>query len=108
MVCSLQAPVIFRKNETAGGWQVSFYTPSKYETIDQVPVPTNPDVTIVGVSKVHWASLTFGGFATESDFKEAERKLLGLLKRDGIQVVKGSEWSSVWAGYDSPFVLFNR
>lgn len=30
------------------------------------------------------------------------------LAKEGVKAVGKGEWASVWAGYDSPFVLFNR
>jgi hypothetical protein len=29
------------------------------------------------------------------------------LSKANVQAVTKGEWASVWAGYDSPFVLFN-
>lgn len=39
MKIPMTAPVIFRKNHQQGGWQVSFFVPSKFESVEQVPVP---------------------------------------------------------------------
>lgn len=38
LLLRLQAPVIFRKGNPMG-WQVGFFVPSKFETLDQVPEP---------------------------------------------------------------------
>ena len=39
MKIPMTAPVIFRKSVDEKGWQVSFYVPSKFETMEAIPVP---------------------------------------------------------------------
>jgi hypothetical protein len=88
--------------------QVGFFVPSKFETEAAIPVPKDPTITIEPFPKAQYAVAVFGGFAKEADFTKAEAQLVAQLKKDGIKMVDNAQWSRVWAGYDSPFVLFNR
>lgn len=110
----MTSPVLFRQNistETGepNGWEVSFFVPSKYPTVADVPLPTNTDVTIDEFPQaIKYAVILFGGFAEEADYQTYETKLLDYLKRDGVEVMDCPCYGTVWAGYDSPFVLYNR
>eukprot|EP00639_Heterosigma_akashiwo_P024599 CAMPEP_0194705872 /NCGR_PEP_ID=MMETSP0295-20121207/29219_1 /TAXON_ID=39354 /ORGANISM="Heterosigma akashiwo, Strain CCMP2393" /LENGTH=162 /DNA_ID=CAMNT_0039601695 /DNA_START=64 /DNA_END=552 /DNA_ORIENTATION=+ len=56
-----------------------------------------------------YAALLFPGFAAEADWPAREAELRAALAADGVAVKPGDEeWGVVYAGYDSPFVLFNR
>ena len=110
----MTSPVLFRQNistETGepNGWEVSFFVPSKYPTVADVPLPTNTDVTIDEFPQaIKYAVILFGGFAEEADYQTYETKLLDYLKRDAVEVMDCPCYGTVWAGYDSPFVLYNR
>ncbi len=56
----MTAPVIFRRSAEDAGWLVSFYVPSKFPTMDEVPVPQNPDITITSLGAVTYAVKVFG------------------------------------------------
>jgi len=102
----MTAPVLFRAAE-AGGWHVSFFVPSSFESLEEIPIPDDPTVNIVSSDVRYFAVLEFGGFASEGDWEEKADELLVLLLEDSVKPV-GGEWGVVYAGYDSPFVLFNR
>lgn len=110
----MTSPVLFRQNistETGKpeGWEVSFFVPSMYPTVSEVPVPTDKDVSLDEFPQaIKYAVILFGGFAEETDYQNYETKLLNYLKRDGVTVKDCPCYGTVWAGYDSPFVLYNR
>lgn len=104
----MTAPVIFSRDTTTDGWLVGFFVPSKYANRTQVPRPDDFSVSVVALPRdITFAVITFGGFACENDFKDHQHALQKKLRADGVKPVTGA-WDTVWASYDSPFVLFNR
>jgi hypothetical protein len=104
----MTAPVAIRTNDSYT-WDVSFFAPaSLYPTVDSVPQPTDPSMTIDPVpAMATFAVVEFGGFANEDDYLANSAALRGFLARDNITVVQ-DEWEEAWMGYDAPDVLFNR
>mmetsp|Transcript_19278 Transcript_19278/g.73845 ORF Transcript_19278/g.73845 Transcript_19278/m.73845 type:complete len:264 (+) Transcript_19278:1389-2180(+) len=103
-------PVLARHNDsTPTQWQVSFFVPSAFSRNEtSVPTPTDKDVTIQRAPLFKVAFKEFPGFATEKDFLSCEADLRAALAADGVATVGGTDWSRVWAQYDSPFTLFGR
>ncbi|CAE7870320.1 unnamed protein product [Symbiodinium sp. KB8] len=103
-------PVLARHNDsTPTQWQVSFFVPSAFSRNEtSVPTPTDKDVTIQRAPLFKVAFKEFPGFATEKDFLSCEADLRAALAADGVATLGGTDWSRVWAQYDSPFTLFGR
>ncbi|CAM9827145.1 unnamed protein product, partial [Phaeothamnion confervicola] len=105
----MTSPVLFRR--LGGKWHVSFFVPSSFEKMEDIPKPKDPSVSIKALSKgARFAVVEFGGFAREGDYVAQAADLKAALAKDGVATVdpQNSEWAEIWAGYDSPFVLFNR
>ena len=81
---------------------MKFLLPSKYKTIEDAPVPTNPAVKLEMVVEGRCdAVLTYAGAVRFSTAREKATELLKMLERDGIEP-KGSYTVH---GYNPPFTL---
>ncbi|KAL3677981.1 hypothetical protein R1sor_020937 [Riccia sorocarpa] len=101
----MTAPVLIKPEPKANGWKISFFTPSKYENVNEVPVPDSPDVHIVSTEEKLVAVSGFGGFPSEEIYHKEWLKLKSALDKVNL---KYDESSLVYAGYSSPFEIYNR
>jgi len=93
---AMTAPVL--ENETENGRIVTFVMPFEY-TLDTLPKPNNPRITIVQQDSRKVAVLPFSWFMNSKKVEEKKSELLLLLERDGL-VPKGTP---EYAGYNAPF-----
>jgi hypothetical protein len=70
-----------------------------------IPKPTNPAVFIQNMPAMDVYVLSFGGFASDEDYKSKAIQLMNQLTAANIPYDK-----NVWftAGYDSPYTLVGR
>ncbi len=95
----MTAPVA-RTPAPEGGWRMAFYMPARY-TLETLPVPNDPRITLRNEPARRVAALRFSGRGTEAQFAERTLELLQSLKAEGITFV-GKPWT---ARYDAPWVL---
>jgi len=63
--------------------QVSFVMPSKW-TIDALPIPNNPDITISETDPKTLTVWKFGGYATKNNIAREKEKFVQALKSNDI------------------------
>lgn len=110
----MTAPVLTFGN--GSDWHVGFYCPaSLYPTVASIPVPSDSDVIITPLpDSVYYAVVEFPGFAGLNDYQTYQASLLKWLAADGVSVVPADSPAAyagtnfAYAGYDSPFTIFNR
>jgi hypothetical protein len=94
---AMTAPVMEQSGKD-GMRKVTFSMPSKY-TLDSIPKPNNPLVTLREIPAQRVAVKVFGWYAWDARVIAMESRLLSDLKRDGVVV---RELPS-YAGYNPPF-----
>lgn len=109
---SMTSPVITTKQSTgaddadntgAGNYRVAFVMPSKYTSIDQLPVSKDPAVRLrVMDGRVEISYRTRGGHSAKS-LKEGEAVLREAAAKNGLRIKEGA--SPMLAGYDPPFII---
>lgn len=93
---AMTAPVLAT---SAGDSQIiSFGMPRSY-TVETLPIPTDPRVTIVAVPAKTYAAMQFSWYRTDARVKAMQEKLLAALVRDGVSV----QGSPAYAGYNAPW-----
>tara|TARA_B100000927_G_scaffold243886_1_gene206047 strand:+ start:267 stop:833 length:567 start_codon:yes stop_codon:yes gene_type:complete len=95
---SMTIPVTqFKKN---GNMTMQFYLPSKFNS-DNVPNPSNTDVSIVNIEGGYFAVLRYSGRASDNNFIKHKEILEKELKENNISIIS----PPIRATYDSPFTL---
>ncbi len=95
---AMTAPVAAERD--GGGWRVAFYMPVEY-TLETLPTPLDPRVTLRTVPGRRVAALRFSGRGTAEQFAERTAELAQALVDAGIASV-GAPWT---ARYNAPWVL---
>ena len=80
-----------------------FYVPMQYQ--NNTPTPTGEDVALVEYPAFKAFVLSYSGFNSDEKLLESATKLATQLEKDGVDHVKEYYY---YAGYDSPYRLFNR
>lgn len=94
---AMTAPVL-QDQQGDGRYTVAFVMPSSF-TMETLPRPNNPAVTLREVPRQRFAVLKFGWYATEDRAAKKIEKLKGHLTRDGL-VAAGEP---IVAQYDPPW-----
>ncbi len=97
----MTAPVGQRPAE--GGWAVSFMMPASY-TLETLPAPENPDVTLREVPAGRMAAVRYSGVWSEKRYRRYKRELESWIAERGLTVVG----EAVWARYNPPFTPWFR
>lgn len=98
---AMTAPVQMDINDTVS--TMSFVMPSEY-TLDELPKPNDPNVTIKNTEDEYVAVIKFGGYASDEDMKFYSEKLQSLLKENGIIYYGNYRF----LGYNPPYQMINR
>lgn len=98
---AMTAPVLM-KPDSEGVWKMAFSMPSKY-TMESLPKPLDPKVTLVEVPAKKFAVIRFSG--SYDDLKQRREKADDLINWLSSQSNYQKVSEPVFAGYDPPFTL---
>lgn len=93
---AMTAPVGQRK--TDAGWVVSFVMPESY-TLESLPRPTNPDVTLDEIPARRVAVIRYSGTWSAERYREHLEKLNAWVADNSLE----ANGEPVWARYNPPF-----
>lgn len=79
-------------------WIVSFMMPASY-TVETLPEPESPEVTLRQVPKRQMAAIRYSGFWSEDGYLTNKLKLETWIRENGLKIVG----DPVWARYNPPF-----
>jgi hypothetical protein len=82
-------------------WVISFMMPSSY-TLETLPQPENPKVTLRQVPARRMAAVRYSGFWSEKGYLEHKLELEAWIQQQGLT----TEGDPIWARYNSPFTLW--
>lgn len=102
---AMTAPVMQEQREDA--YLVSFMMPSSY-TLESIPTPGDPAVTIVQKEKFKVAVLRFAGYATEEKIIKKQARLKELLKADGYEIQSSAHMAFYNPPWTPPFMRRNE
>jgi hypothetical protein len=103
----MTAPVIMQQlTPNTGNRRMAFIMPaSQFSTLDQLPKPTNPNVTLVAVNQpLVFACIKFNMGITSKRVLAREAELRAATNTDGITLVNEQEVARV-GGYNPPWTL---
>lgn len=84
---------------TDNSWEVRFVMPSKY-TMETLPTPNNPAVTLMEVTGKRVAAIRYSGDAKQKDVEAHRSKLMAFLNEKGLMPVG----TPTYAFYDAPWM----
>ena len=100
-IIAMTAPVLMNP-ESEGVWKMAFSMPSKY-TMQSLPKPLDPRITLVEVPAKKFAVIRFSGSYDDLEKRRNKAEELSKWLSTQPQYKKVSE--PVFAGYDPPFTL---
>jgi len=98
---AMTAPVVLEPDRE-GAWKMSFSMPSEY-TMQSLPKPLDPQVTLVPVPAKMFAVIRFSGSFDDLDKRRSKAEELSKWLSTQSRYKKVSD--PVFAGYDPPFTL---
>lgn len=97
---AMTAPVLLAGTENRH--VIAFIMPRSY-SLETLPKPNNPDITIKKIAERRMAAVRFGGYATEGRANRKIKELKTALKRDGIAMTGEAQvaqynppWTPPW------------
>lgn len=95
---AMTAPVTMEKN-TDENYRVHFVMPSQY-TMQTLPKPVNPKVTLREVAAQKMAVIRFSGFSTDEKVRVKTEQLVSWIATQGIKIIGKPQF----ARYDPPMM----
>lgn len=96
---AMTAPVT--QQASGGKYAVSFVMPAKY-TLDTLPVPNDPDVTVKEIPGYKAAVIRYSGTWSPKRYEAKKTQLQAFIREQGLTPVG----EPIWARYDPPFQLW--
>ncbi|OZJ03940.1 hypothetical protein BZG36_02936 [Bifiguratus adelaidae] len=84
---------------------MTFIMPSKYQCLDDLPIPNDSKIKLTQVSERTFAAITFSGTASEAKCQEQEDKLKQELKMDRDVKVIDPSAKGIAAFYNPPWTI---
>jgi SOUL heme-binding protein len=105
---AMTAPVAMKTSTDSSQMRtMTFFLPAEYTTLQSVPKPTNPAVSIRSIPATTGAVHRFSGTMDEQRTNEIALKLAQQLREDGVESLTDEHallHREAW-GYDPPFTL---
>ena len=99
---AMTAPVVMEKSMEKSAdenYRVHFVMPSQY-TMQTLPKPTNPKVTLREVSPQKMAAIRFSGFSTDEKVRVKTEELTNWIEKQGLKIIGKPQF----ARYDPPMM----
>jgi hypothetical protein len=93
----MTAPV--GQQKSGGQWVVSFMMPESY-SMETLPIPDDPQVSLRKVPARRMAAVRYSGFWSEKNYQKNKLKLDSWILKEGLTV----SGEPIWARYNAPFV----
>ncbi|MBL7764784.1 MAG: heme-binding protein [Chitinophagaceae bacterium] len=98
---AMTAPVVMDIQDSVSS--MSFIMPEGY-SLDKLPMPKDPGISLVNTADEYVAAISFGGFASDEDIEKQILKLKTLLDQQNISY----HGSFRYLGYNPPYQLVDR
>jgi hypothetical protein len=95
---AMTAPVTQQSGE--GDWVVRFVMPSDY-TMQTLPKPNNPDVSLKEIAERRFAVIRFSGLAKSKSLEKQTKELEAFIQSHNLQAISGA----IYAFFNPPWTL---
>lgn len=102
---AMTAPVI--QQASGKSWNVRFVMPSEY-TIETLPKPVNPKVSLIEVPAMRFAAIRFSGFAGQDSLDKHEAQLRAFMAERGLTATNEPQYAFYNAPWTLPFMRRNE
>ncbi|MCO4836732.1 MAG: heme-binding protein [Oceanospirillaceae bacterium] len=102
---AMTVPVSMQQED--GQWLVHFVMPSQY-TMETLPTPKDPRVTLRQIPARNYAAITFSGFTGPIKVSQKTAQLMAWLKAKGIEPISEPEMARYNAPWSLPFMRRNE
>lgn len=92
----MTAPV--RQQKSGDRWVVSFIMPASY-SLETLPAPDDPQVTLRHVPAKRMAAVRYSGFWSAKNYHKNKLKLDSWIQKEGLKI----NGDPIWARYNPPF-----
>jgi effector-binding domain-containing protein len=92
----MSAPV--SQQSSGDRWVVSFTMPASY-TLETLPVPDDPKITLRQIPARRMAAVRYSGFWSEKSYRQNRSELEAWIREQGLTI----SGDPVWARYNPPF-----
>lgn len=104
---AMTAPVITENSDTQGEKVMKFILPAEYDSMEKIPKPTNPDVTIEQIPPQVGVVHRYSGTWTDASNRKVAAEFASQLTADGLERMSTDfvlDQYQFW-GYNPPFTL---
>ena len=102
---AMTAPVTQQSDE--GDWVVRFVMPSEF-TMQTLPKPNNPDVSLKEIAEKRFAVIRFSGLAKSKRLEKQTRELEAFIQSQNLQVVAKPTYAFFNPPWTLPFLRRNE
>ncbi len=102
---AMTAPVTQQRDE--GDWLVRFVMPSDY-TMQTLPKPNNPEVSLKEIAEKRFAVIRFSGLAKPKRLEKQTRELQAFIQSQNLEVVSKPTYAFFNPPWTLPFVRRNE
>ena len=102
---AMTAPVIQQSGD--GDWVVRFVMPSEY-TMQTLPKPNNPDVSLKEIAEKRFAVIRFSGLARPKSLEKQTQELQAFIQSRNLQVVSKPTYAFFNPPWTLPFLRRNE
>ena len=102
---AMTAPVVVESKDNR--WRVHFVMPAGY-TLNSLPIPNDPRVSLREIAEQKTAVITFSGFAVEENVKDKTEALLDWIKSRGFEATSTTQLARYNPPWTLPFLRRNE
>ena len=102
---AMTAPVLTQGQPAEGGVRMAFVLPSKYTSLDALPVPLDPNVKLTQTPERTYAVIQFNGYTDQETVDQKTAVLVDAVRQDPELELVQTEVRPLLARYNPPWAI---